>query len=89
VDHVGHSAGELEKLAALDLDYFKVDASLVHRVNQNRENQRRLKGLCVLAQQASIKVIACGVQTDAEQKALIKLGLDGLTGAGIETRLKR
>lgn len=89
VDHVGHSAGELEKLAALGLDYFKVDASLVHRVNQNRENQRRLKGLCVLAQQTGIKVIACGVQTEAEQKALVKLGLDGLTGAGIEARLKR
>lgn len=89
VDHVGHSAGELEKLAALGLDYFKVDASLVHRINQNRENQRRLKGLCVLAQRTGIKVIACGVQTEAEQKALVKLGLDGLTGAGIETGLKR
>jgi EAL domain-containing protein (putative c-di-GMP-specific phosphodiesterase class I)/GGDEF domain-containing protein len=84
VDHVSGSAGELEKLAALGLDYFKADASLVHRIHQNRENQRRLKGLCVLAKRTGIKVIACGVQTEAEQKALVKLGLDGLTGAGIE-----
>jgi diguanylate cyclase (GGDEF)-like protein len=89
VDHVCHSAGELEKLAALGLDYFKVDASLVHRINQNRENQRRLKELCGMAQRTGIILIACGVQTEAEQKALVKLGFDGLTGAGIEARLKR
>ena len=89
VDHVCHSAGELEKLAALGLDYFKVDASLVHRINQNRENQRRLKELYGMAQRTGIILIACGVQTEAEQKALVKLGFDGLTGAGIEARLKR
>jgi diguanylate cyclase (GGDEF)-like protein len=88
VDHVGHSAGEPEKLAGLGLDYFKVDASLVHRIHQNRENQRRLKALCGLAQRIGIIVIACGVQTEAEQKALVKLGFDGLTGTGIEVKLK-
>ena len=88
VDHVGPSIGELEKLSGLGLDYFKVDASLVHRINQNRENQKRLKELCILAQRTGIIVIASGVQTEAEQKALVKLGFDGLTGTGIEVKSK-
>ncbi len=86
VDHVGHSAGESEKLASFGLDYFKIDASLVHRIHQNRENQRRLKALCGLAQQTGIIVIACGVQTEEEQKALVKLGFDGLAGPGIDLK---
>jgi diguanylate cyclase (GGDEF)-like protein len=89
VDHVGHPTGELEKLASLGLDYFKVDASLVHRIHQNKENQRRLKELCSLVQHAGIVVIACGVQAEAEQKALVRLGFDGFTGSGIEVKLKR
>ena len=89
VDHVGHPTGELEKLASLGLDYFKVDASLVHRIHQNKENQRRLKELCSLVQHVGIVVIACGVQAEAEQKALVRLGFDGFTGSGIEVKLKR
>jgi diguanylate cyclase (GGDEF)-like protein len=89
VDHVGRSTGELEKLAGLGLDYFKIDASLVHRINQNKENQRRLKELCNLVQHPGTVVIACGVQAEAEQKALVKLGFDGFTGSGIEVKLKR
>jgi diguanylate cyclase (GGDEF)-like protein len=83
VDHFGHHFTELQKLAGLGLDYIKVDSSFVHGIGQNRENQKFLKGLCNLAHRIGTIVIATGVQTEMERKALTKLGFDGMTGPGI------
>lgn len=84
IDHFGRHFSELQKLADLGLDYLKVDAGFVHGINQNKENQKLLKGFCSLAHRLSIIVIATGVQTEAERKALTRLGFDGATGPGVE-----
>ena len=84
VNHFGHHFTELQKLTDLGLDYVKVDAGFVHGVNQNKENQKFLKGLSNLAHRIGIIVIATGVQTEAEQKTLTKLGLDGAYGPGVK-----
>ena len=84
VNHFGHHFTELQKLTDLGLDYVKVDAGFVHGVNQNKENQKFLKGLSNLAHRIGIIVIATGVQTVAEQKTLTKLGLDGAMGPGVK-----
>jgi EAL domain-containing protein (putative c-di-GMP-specific phosphodiesterase class I) len=83
IEHFGHQFGELRQLAGLDLNYLKVDATFVHGIHQNKTNQRFLKNLCRLAHDMRIVVIALGVQAEAERKALIKLGFDGVTGPGI------
>jgi EAL domain-containing protein (putative c-di-GMP-specific phosphodiesterase class I)/GGDEF domain-containing protein len=84
IEHFGHHFAELRELTGLGLDYVKVDASFVHRIHQNRNNQKFLKGLCRRAHSICIIAIADGVQTEAEQKALIKLGFDGVTGPGVK-----
>ena len=84
VNHFGHHFTELQKFADLGLDYVKADAGFVHGVNQNKENQKFLKGLSSLAHRIGIIVIATGVQTEAEQKTLAKLGLDGAMGPGVK-----
>lgn len=84
IEDFGRHFEEVEKLAGLGLDYLKVDASFVHGINQNKGNQKFLKGLCKTAHNISIIVIALGVQNEAERKALIKLGVDGLTGPGVK-----
>ena len=84
VEHFGHHFTELQKLTDLGLDYVKVDASFVRGINQNKDNQKLLKSLCNLSHTIGILVIALGVQNEAEQKVLIKLGFDGVTGPGVE-----
>ncbi len=84
VEHFGHHFAELRELTGLGLDYIKVDASFVHGIHQNRNNQKFLKGLCRRAHSIRILAIADGVQTEAERKALIKLGFDGVTGPGVK-----
>jgi diguanylate cyclase (GGDEF)-like protein len=84
MDHFGHHFTELQKLTDLGLDYVKVDAGFVHGISLNKENQKFLKGLCSLAHRIGIIVVATGVQTETERKALIKLGHDGVTGPAVK-----
>ena len=84
IEHFGHHFAELRELTGLGLDYIKVDASFVHGIHQNRNNQKFLKGLCRRAHSIRIIAIAGGVQTEAERKALTKLGFDGATGPGVK-----
>ena len=84
IEHFGHHFAELRELTGLGLDYIKVDASFVHGIHQNRNNQKFLKGLCRRAHSICIIAIADGVQTEAERKALIKLDFDGVTGPGVK-----
>jgi diguanylate cyclase (GGDEF)-like protein len=84
IEHFGHHFGEFQKLTDLGLDYLKIDASFVRGINQKKNNQKLLKGLCSLAHSIGIIVIAVAVQNEAEHKALIKLGFDGITGPGVK-----
>ena len=84
IEHFGHHQGEFGRLTGLGLHYLKIDASFVHGINQNRNNQKFLKGLCNLARGNGIMVIAGGVQNEAELKTLTKLGVKGFTGPGVK-----
>ncbi|SFN41275.1 HAMP domain-containing protein [Nitrosospira briensis] len=83
IEHFGHQFSELRQLTGLGLGYIKVDAAFVHGIHQNKNNQRFLKNLCRLAHDQGVVVIALGAQAEAERKALVKLGFDGVTGPGI------
>lgn len=84
IGHLSRHVTETATLAGLGVDYLKVDASLVHGINQSRRNQKFLRLLCGAAHDADIIVMASGVQNEAEQKALLKLGFDGLAGPGLK-----
>jgi EAL domain-containing protein (putative c-di-GMP-specific phosphodiesterase class I) len=84
IEDFGRHFDGTQNLTGLGLDYIKVDASFVRGINQNKGNQKFLKGLCKLAHGMKIILIAQGVQREAERKALIKLGFDGFTGPGIK-----
>ncbi|WON73938.1 EAL domain-containing protein [Nitrosospira sp. Is2] len=84
IEHFGHHRDEFGQLTGLGLHYLKVDPSFVHGINQNKSNQKFLKGLCTLARGNGIMVIAGGVQTEAEVKTLTRLGFKGFTGPGVK-----
>jgi len=67
----------------LGLDYLKVDASFIRGLDSNPGNIAFLKGLSGIAHSIDLHVLAEGVATDDELKALEGVGFDGATGPAI------
>jgi EAL domain-containing protein (putative c-di-GMP-specific phosphodiesterase class I)/GGDEF domain-containing protein len=84
LEHYGHHFSQIGMLHELGLDYLKVDASFVRGVDSNAGNAAFLKGLCSIAHNIGLQVLAEGVATNAEFSALISLGFDGATGPGVQ-----
>jgi EAL domain-containing protein (putative c-di-GMP-specific phosphodiesterase class I) len=83
LEHFGHRFSQIGQLHDLGLDYLKVDASFVRGVDVNPGNAAFLKGLCAIAHNIGLQVLAEGVSTPAELEALPGLGFDGATGPAI------
>lgn len=83
LEHFGHHFSQIGALHDLGLDYLKVDASFVRGVDTNAGNAAFLKGLCGIAHNIGLQVLAEGVATEAELAALQGLGFDGATGPAI------
>jgi len=83
LEHFGHHFSQIGVLHDLGLDYLKVDASFVRGVDANAGNAAFLKGLCGIAHNIGLQVLAEGVATEAELAALQGLGFDGATGPAI------
>lgn len=86
IEHFGQHFGEIAKLAELGLDYLKIDSNYVRSIDTNPGNQEFLRGLCRVAHNAGVLVIAEGVTTEAEFATLAELGFDGATGQEVTRR---
>ena len=80
LEHFGHQFSQIGLLHDLGLDYLKVDASFIRGIESNAGNAAFLKGLTSIAHNIGLQVLAEGVATEAELKALEALGFDGATG---------
>jgi len=84
VEHIGSQIGRLGELHDLELDYIKVDASIIRDIDRNPGNKAFLKGICLIAHSLKLTTIAEGVQTEFELKALPELGIDAATGPAVK-----
>ena len=84
LEHFGHQFSQIGALHDLGLDYLKVDSSFVRGVESNSGNAAFLKGLCSIAHNIGLQVLAEGVATQAEWDAIQSLGFDGATGPGVK-----
>ena len=84
LEHFGHHFSQIGQLHDLGLDYLKVDSSFVRGVEANSGNAAFLKGLCGIAHNIGLQVLAEGVTSSAELNALLALGFDGATGPGVK-----
>ena len=84
LEHFGHRFSQIGQLHDLGLDYLKVDASFVRGVDGNAGNAAFLKGLCAIAHNIGLQVLAEGVSTRQELDALGDLGFDGATGPAVK-----
>lgn len=83
IEHFGRQFSEIGRLHDIGLNYLKVDSSFIHAINIQPGNQTFLKGLCSIAHNIGLTVIAEGVQTAEELASLPELGFDGATGPAI------
>jgi predicted signal transduction protein with EAL and GGDEF domain len=84
LEHYGHQFSQIGLLHDMGLDFLKVDSSFVRGVDSNAGNVAFLKGLCSIAHNIGLQVLAEGVATQAEWVTLIRLGFDGATGPLIQ-----
>jgi diguanylate cyclase (GGDEF)-like protein len=84
VEHFGRQFSQIGQLHDLGLNYIKVDASFIRRLDTSPGNQTFLKGAATIAHAIGLQVIAEGVATDAEFKVLVDIGFDGATGPGVK-----
>lgn len=84
IEYFGQHFAEGDKLADLGLDYVKVHPSYVRGIADSPGNQEFLKGLCRVARNFGIVVIALGVESEDDLPLLASLGFDGMTGPGVK-----
>ena len=80
LEHFGYHFDQIGLLHDIGLDYLKVDASFIRGIDSNVGNQAFLKGLCGIAHNIGLQVLAEGVATEVELLTLTVLGFDGATG---------
>lgn len=83
IEHFGRQFSLVGQLHDLGIDYLKIDASFIQDIQQQDGQQALLKGLCQIAHNIGLGVIAEGVHHEAEQQMLFSLGFDGVTGPGV------
>ncbi|TXH05374.1 MAG: EAL domain-containing protein [Rhodocyclaceae bacterium] len=83
IEHFGRQFSEVGRLHGIGLDYLKVDGSFIRAIDTQTGNQAFLKGLCSIAHNIGLTVIAEGVQTPEELAILPELGFDGATGPAV------
>jgi EAL domain-containing protein (putative c-di-GMP-specific phosphodiesterase class I) len=76
VDDVGSGYSGLETIAKIKPNYLKIDMSLVRDVHVSVANREILKAIIVLGRGIGAKVIAEGIQSAEELKALQELDID-------------
>jgi predicted signal transduction protein with EAL and GGDEF domain len=83
IEHFGRQFSEIGRLHGIGLDYLKVDGSFIRAIDSQSGNQAFLKGLCSIAHNIGLTVIAEAVQTAEELAILPELGFDGATGPAV------
>ena len=83
IEHFGRQFSEVGRLHDLGLDYIKVDASFIRKLDSNAGNRAFLKGLSTIAKGIGLMVIAEGVRNAEELAALAEVGFDGATGPAV------
>ena len=86
IEHFGRQFSQIGRLHDIGIDYLKVDGSFIRAIDTQAGNQAFLKGLCSIAHNIGLTVIAESVQTPEELAILPELGFDGATGPAVSGR---
>ena len=76
IDDFGTGYSSLSYLHRLPFDTLKIDRSFVYSVGENGENSEILRTIVMLAKNLQMKIIAEGIETEAQLSLLQFLGCD-------------
>ncbi|MGC9402329.1 RNase E specificity factor CsrD [Vibrio genomosp. F10] len=88
VGQAGRTIVSTHYLKDLKVDYLKLHRSLIKRIDQRDENQLFVRSIIGACSGGKTQVIAVGVETKAEHKTLIDLGVHGVQGRLFDTELE-
>ena len=80
VDDFGTGYATLKQLQQLPVNELKIDRSFVSGMHQNRGNQSIIRATTEMAKQLGMSVVAEGVETVKELRAIAALGCDEVQG---------
>jgi EAL domain-containing protein (putative c-di-GMP-specific phosphodiesterase class I) len=80
LEHFGTGRDPLKLLADIEMDFIKVDGSLMQGLSTNQLQQQRVKGLVEAAKHRSIETIAERVEDANTMAVLWQLGIEFIQG---------
>jgi EAL domain-containing protein (putative c-di-GMP-specific phosphodiesterase class I) len=80
IDDFGSGYSNFEQLLKLDIDYLKIDASLIKNIDTNRDSEIMTKSIISFAKEMGLKTIAEFVSTQAVFNKVKVLGVDYAQG---------
>ena len=76
LDDFGTGYSSLAYLKKFDIDYLKIDQSFTRNIDTDENDQILCEAIIVMAHKLGIKVIAEGVETEAQRQVLLAAGCD-------------
>jgi EAL domain-containing protein (putative c-di-GMP-specific phosphodiesterase class I)/GGDEF domain-containing protein len=89
VEHFGRYFAAMPRLHEVQVDYVKLDGAFVAGIDTHEGNQRFVQAVVNVARSLDMLVIAERVSNEAEWDALVRLGLDGVTGPAVTLRVHK
>ena len=83
IDDIGTGYANLETAIELAPDFLKVDRSLIHRIDDDPHKQELISAMVRLGDKMNARLIAEGVENDAERTTVRDLGVSYGQGYGI------
>ena len=80
VDNFGAGYSNLDKIIHLDIDYLKIDAGLINKINDNRKYLETVRTIAAFTNAVGAKSIAENVENDAIFTTLQTLNIDYVQG---------